>query len=212
MEQRLNAFRKAVLLRLTTPWRCRHRRWVSHLLVTVTLGWACTASQAGAGSSGGSQTITRVTSPGVDARITTDSRVSQNFYAASLDEVWEALVAAYNQLGIPVPAINHAGWRVGNPRVQVRRIGDERMSRFFECGQASMGRPRADQYDVTFSIFSHLQQAADGRAVLLTEADGSARPRSVSTNPVHCSSKGTLEKRIADLVMDSLDRGGAPLR
>ena len=182
------------------------------MLVTVAVGWACTVSQAGAGFPEGSQTITRVTSPGVDVRITADRRVSQNFFDASLDEVWEALVATYKQLGIPVPATNHAGWRVGNPRVQVRRIGDERMSRFFECGQASMGRPRADQYDVTFSIFSRLQQAADGRTVLLTEVDGSARPRSVSTNPVHCSSKGTLEKRIADLVMDSLDRGCAPLR
>ena len=205
-------FGRQSLERLTTPSRCRHRRWVSHMLVTVAVGWACTVSQAGAGSSEGSQTITRVTSPGVDVRITADRRVSQNFFDASLDEVWEALVAAYKQLGIPVPATNHAGWRVGNPRVQVRRIGDERMSRFFECGQASMGRPRADQYDVTFSIFSRLQQAADGRTVLLTEVDGSARPRSVSTNPVHCSSKGTLEKRIADLVVDSLDRGSAPLR
>ena len=205
-------FGRQSLERLTTLCRCRHRRWVSHMLVTVAVGWACTASQAGAGSSGGNQTITMVTTPGGDVRITSDRRASQTVFDAEMDEVWTALVAAYGHLEIPVPAKNHAGWRIGNPRAQKRRIGDERLSQFFECGQASMGRPRADHYDVTFSIFSGLQQAADGRTVLLTEVDGSARPRSVSTNPVHCSSKGTLEKRIADLVMDSLDRGRAMLR
>ena len=197
---------------MTTRFGGCHRWWALPLVMVVATSWACATSQAGTGASEGSQTVTMVTSPTGNVRITSDLRVSQTVFDAEMDEVWTALVAAYGHLDIPVPATNHAGWRIGNPRAQKRRIGDERLSQFFECGQASMGRPRADQYDVTFSIFSRLQQTTDGRTILLTEVDGSARPRSVSTNPVHCSSKGILEKRIADLVMDSLDRGGAPLR
>jgi hypothetical protein len=198
---------------LYMPFKWRHNRWKGQLVAAVAfVGWACATSHPGTVSADGGQTVTRVTSPGVDVQITSDRRVSTASFDASMDEVWTALVTAYEQLEIPVTATDHAGWRIGNPRAQTRLIGDERMSRFFECGQASMGRPRADQYAVTYSIFSRLQQAADGQTVLLTEADGSARPRSVSTNPVHCSSKGSLEARIADLVMALLDRGHDPLQ
>jgi hypothetical protein len=100
--------------------------------------------------------------------------------------------------------------RLGNPTVRGRRIGGERLSRYFECGQALLGRPLADQYDVTYSIFSSLAEAGDGRVVLVTELDGSARPASVSTNPIHCESKGTLEQRIADMVLELLRSAGVP--
>ena len=89
-----------------------------------------------------------------------------------------------------------------NPTARSRRIGGQRMSRYFECGQGAMGRPRADEYDVTYSIFSWLVTNEDGKTVLLTELDGSARPSSVSSNPIHCSSKGTLEERIANLAVE----------
>lgn len=200
-----------VLDRLTMPFGWRHNSWTRQLIVAVAFGWACATSQAGTGSANAGQTVTRVMSPGIDVRITTDRRVSRSIHNASMDDVWTALKAAYEQLEIPVTATDHAGWRLGNPRAQTRRIGDERMSRFFECGRAPTGRPRADQYDVTYSVFSRLEQTTDGQTVLLTEADGSARPRSVSTNPVHCSSMGTLERRIADLVTELLDRGNDPL-
>lgn len=170
----------------------------------VALGWACASSQAGLGSAGSGQTVTRVSSGAIDTRITSETRVSAHAFDAAKQDVWESLVDAYGQLEIPIPVEDRLTWRVGNPRAQIRRIGGERLSRFFECGQASMGRPRADQYDVTFSIFSRLDETEDGRIVLLTEADGSARPNSISTNPIHCSSKGTLEVRIADMVAELL--------
>jgi len=122
-----------------------------------------------------------------------------------MSDAWTALAAVYEQLEIPVSVSDSMRWLVGNARVQARRIGGERISRYLECGQASMGRPRADQYEVTYSIFSRLQQEQDGRTILVTELDASARPSSVSTNPVHCSSKGTLEVRIADLVTEWLE-------
>lgn len=195
-------------LSANTGWR--HGSRAAQMLAAGAFGWACATSQTGTRPEAGSQTITRVSNPAIDVNITSDVRVSSHAYSASLEEVWLAVAVVYRQLEIPVTVTDRAGWRVGNPQAQTRRIGNERMSRFFECGQASMGRPRADQYDFTYSIFSRLQQATDGRTILLTEADAFARPSSVSTNPVHCSSNGSLEKRIADLVMELLEPGVEP--
>ena len=161
-------------------------------------------------SPGSGQTITRVTSPGINTRITSERRISSHVLRASMHQAWAALIATYQQLEIPLDLEDTANRRLGNPRVRGRRIGGERLSRYFECGQSSMGRPRADQYDVTYSIFSRIIKDDDGRTVLLTELDGSARPTSVSTNPVHCESKGTLEQRIADIVSELLQSAGVP--
>lgn len=168
---------------------------------------ACASHGQADVSPGSGQTITRVTSPVIDTRITSDRRISSHVLTASMQQAWVALVATYQQLEIPVDYADPATQRLGNPTVQSRRIGGERLSRYLECGRASMGRPRADQYDVTYSIFSRLVKDDDGRTVLHTELDGSARPTSVSTNPIQCVSKGTLEQRIADMVSEMLNTG-----
>jgi hypothetical protein len=98
----------------------------------------------------------------------TEGATSEQAIAAPADDVWGALVATYESLGIPLSEA--AGTRtVENRGYPARRIDGQRMSRFFECGSNVTGEI-ADSYRVTVSIRSSVEATSLGTSVVHTEA------------------------------------------
>ncbi len=143
---------------------------------------------AAAGAMGG---LRMYNEPGVGSRLVD----------APLDSVWLALPKAYDLLGIPDAGVDPERTMFGNPGYRARRIEGERLSKYVDCGMGATAAPNADQYDVTVSVLTPLTPGEDGGTMVVTTVEATGKPRAVSGNPVYCQSKGTLEARVAQLVV-----------
>ncbi len=137
--------------------------------------------------------------------LTEGSQVSETL-PVSAARVWNALPGAYEALGIPVTEVLPGAMTLGNPSFETRRIEGNRMSRYFNCGTTYSGVV-ANLYDVAITISTRLAEAPEGGTMAITEVDAWATPRTVSGNPVHCSSKQTLEARLNELLAEALGGG-----
>ena len=79
------------------------------------------------------------------------------------------------------------------------RPGDALPSAWLDCGHG-MAEVYADQYQVTFSMATRVMPIDSTRSTIESIIRASARPRDVSTEPFRCSSLGTLEIRIAEMI------------
>jgi hypothetical protein len=107
----------------------------------------------------------------------------------------------YEILRIPEAGADPEKKAFGNLEFRARRIEGERLSRYIDCGMGATAVPNADSYQVTMSVLTRLAPAEDGGTVVETTVDANGKPRNVSGNPVHCQSIGTLETRVAELVL-----------
>jgi hypothetical protein len=119
---------------------------------------------------------------------------------ASVDRVWVTLLMVYEELGIPLDVHEPANKRLGNTGFQPRDLGGERLSRYLDCGRGMGISSYADSYQVSMSITTRVSENSDGRALVETEILAHAEPRAVRGYPLHCSTLGTLERRIVDMV------------
>lgn len=128
---------------------------------------------------------------------------------APLDQVWKAIPAAYEAVGIPGAAPDAAARAYGNLGFRPRRLdGGRLLSEFIDCGTGITAVPRADEYDVTMAVRTDVTPTADRATVVATTVQATGKPHAVSGNAVYCRSLGTLEARIYDLVLRA--SGGAP--
>ncbi len=107
------------------------------------------------------------------------------------------------QLEIAVTRVDSAESVMGNPGYRARRIEGERLSRFLDCGR-SFGREYADQYSVTLAVLVQLVPSADGGTVVRTFLDAYARDPATSGSNVHCITRGSLERRVGDMLAERL--------
>lgn len=124
-----------------------------------------------------------------------------------MDSVLLGLPQVYEMLGIPDHGVNPEGTQYGNLGFRARRIEGKRLSNYIDCGMGPTAIPKADDYQVTLSVLTRLTPGEDGGTMVVTTVEATGKPRAVSGNPVYCQSKGTLEKRLADLVVWVLVRG-----
>ena len=124
-----------------------------------------------------------------------DVDVSEGDVPAPFVRVWSALLATYDDLGIPVGAVDASRGSMGSSRFRVRRIGEQRPSHWFNCGSNIAGNV-ADHYEVYAVISSTVAPLADSLTRVVTTVDAAARPSGVSGNDVHCASTGRLESEI----------------
>lgn len=137
------------------------------------------------------------TEPGIDERM----------IDAPVDLVWAALPEVYSELEIPIGVSDPVAREYGNSSYRTRRVGGERLSRFLECGHGMTAQPYADQYDVSIMVVTKVRPADDSATTVLTTVDAYAKARATSGNAIHCGSKGTLELRIAQMIVDALGLG-----
>jgi hypothetical protein len=130
--------------------------------------------------------------------IETEASVVDNVVAVTPQAAWAALPAVFEQLGVEATTVDRRFFSMGNERFVARDIDGRSLSNYLECG-SNFGRPRADQYEVTMQILVQIGRDPTGARVRTT-LDAYARPRDVGGNAYHCTSKGTLERRVAELI------------
>ena len=77
------------------------------------------------------------------------------------------------------------------------------MSTYLECGRG-VGRANADQCVVTLQLMVQLEAAPDEGTTVRTLMEAYARAGSVSGNSIPCGSRGTLERRVIELIAEEL--------
>ena len=129
---------------------------------------------------------------------TTSDLGMQTYVSVPLDTAYLALKKAYLSLGVDITTQDASSHVVGNGRVSVRqKMLGRNLSAFFNCGlDAATGWPRADHYQVIFSVVSTLSNANAGRTRVVTLVTGQASDLATSASAVYCSSTGLMERTI----------------
>lgn len=116
------------------------------------------------------------------------------------DMVFRVLPSLFDSLGVQVTTVDPARKTIGNSGFKVRqRLGKAVLSTLIDCGNTQIG-PNADSYDVYMVITTSVSPAGAGSSRLSTLVEAQAKPITYSQGYNRCTSKGTLEQRLADLV------------
>lgn len=119
---------------------------------------------------------------------------------ATPDQAWAALHAVYTDLGIPVEAIDNANRLLGNLGfIRTRRMGDHRLSRFFDCGTNAFGSSMADTERLHLHVVSRVL-TDDGVTRLQTDVRVTVLAGAASGTAANCRSIGTLERMVENRV------------
>ncbi len=186
------------------------RRLCAGTISMAAVGTACTL-----GGCSPSQTIgttPRLTTVFVETPLTSSPRgvdlrhdptVGERTVSSPVTEVWAVLPEVFGQLEIETSTVDPSEALIGNAGYRARRIEGRRLSAYLDCGR-SFGREYADQYAVTLSVLVQLLTAPDGSTTVRTILDAYARDPSLSSSSLHCTTRGSLERRIGDLVIERL--------
>ena len=176
-----------------------------HLLALASLS-ACASSTVHTGARE-AETVRIAGSQGGQLRVTSNAQASVTRIAFPMGKVWHALPAAFENLGIPITAVDTGTHTISNGGLKFRRVlGSAPLGRYIDCGSTQVGES-ADSYDVYLTVVSQVEEdPATGLAVLHTIFESMARPIVFSREYSRCSSRGELERRLATAVTDQLMR------
>jgi hypothetical protein len=135
---------------------------------------------------------------------TTSSDVVELSTAA--DAVWRIMPSIYDSLGITVNTMDQARKSIGNSGYKIRqRLGKVRLSTYIDCGQTQIDA-NADSYDVMLSVMSTVSAKTATSATVTTIVEANAKPVTYNQGYSRCTTKGTLEKRLGELLNARLAR------
>jgi hypothetical protein len=141
---------------------------------------------------------------GGEVRVTRDSYVASDVVAAPIDAVWQALPAAYSSVGLGLPRLDRAqGVAVLDRHRLSRRLGGERLSRYFDCGRGMAG-PYADTYRIHLAVTTEVRPAQGDTTRVLTRLDAQGESTSGTANNVQCRSEGRLESLITEALRSAV--------
>lgn len=141
-----------------------------------------------------------------DPRDLQDVQLRKDTVALPVERAWEEVVRAYVELRIPVTRADEPNRQIGGSTVPLGLIGGQKPSQWLDCGHG-MSDVYANEYEVTFSMATRVVPLDPGRSTVESILRASARPRDVSTSPFRCSSLGTLESRVAEVVRQRTSSG-----
>ncbi|HUX34976.1 MAG TPA: hypothetical protein VMV51_13975 [Gemmatimonadaceae bacterium] len=136
---------------------------------------------------------------------TTTTPASNHVFDAPLARVWDAVAAAYADVGIPVDLSDPAGHRVGaSSFYRSRHMNGQPVSHFANCGSGMTGL-LADTRRVYFSAIATLTAIdATHTRVAIDVKPSAVDVSGNSTDRVTCGSTGALESLVFDAAMQRL--------
>ncbi len=106
----------------------------------------------------------------------------------------------YAALGVPLQGADASRYMIATQYFHAHTsFAGERMSRWLECGTTMTG-DIATTYEITLRFGTMLDTSVVGRTIVRTALTATAIATGGGTTGVDCSSRGSLEKRIAALV------------
>ncbi|HEX4936160.1 MAG TPA: hypothetical protein VFV33_23425 [Gemmatimonadaceae bacterium] len=139
--------------------------------------------------------------PGVDGAILLDTLGLPFPIHGSRDSIFVALERVFAELKIPVETRDPRKGLLHNLNADVsKRIGNVPLSRYLDCGRGFSG-DNANFYQVTLAISAWVDPPTGEPRLLQVAIAASGRdPAGSRTGWVQCTSKGSLEKLVADKV------------
>ena len=166
---------------------------------------ACASGGAGEKSQEPARSVVRVSDYQTAELFTEADRISVAIPHPP-EDVWAALPAVFDRLGIPVNQVARDQMTLGNTGLEARTIEGKRMGSYLDCGTTFSGA-LANIYDVTLKVTSRVTPNPEGGALVVTTLDAWAEPRMTNGDAVHCRSKNKLEERIAEVTAEILEKG-----
>ena len=168
---------------------------------------ACASAPAHPESSPGPSAHVSDTETGGIFRLSDDSKSVSLSIDAPPEKVWGALSVVYEKLGIRSELNDSTARSIGTRAYSQSRLDGKRTRDWVRCGNDGAGPSSGGMARTRISIVSTVRSAAEGRSDLVTEVGGSSTSvEGTSTGAVACASKGELEQRIRDLVLEELAR------
>ncbi len=130
-------------------------------------------------------------------------RFTRSATGASKARTFVAMREVYEALKLPVDYSDPANGHIGSLQLRIsRRIGGERMSKFFNCGRGMTG-DHADSWRLTIAAVSYIEASGDDDATVGTALVAQAQDMSgASTQPVRCGTTGMLEIRMLEMLRE----------
>jgi len=179
-------------------------RRIGMLSMMVVL-FAC-ASSGAVPRSAPTETLRVAGAGGGALTLTSSSQANATSVPFPVEQVWRVLPAVYDSLEIPITTLDGAKRLVGNSGLTLRRqLGKVSLSRYINCGSTQIGE-NADSYEVHLTVMTTVQPDESGLATVATTFEAMAKPITFAQNFSRCTSKGVLEKRIADAIELRLQR------
>jgi hypothetical protein len=168
------------------------------LLVAVAL---CCA-QAGAGAQA---TRARIVLPGYRDPFPIEDATADFTVDASLRKTWDAVVAVFDDYGVPLTMADTVRWTVGNGLFNRRTtFAGALMSHWLDCGGASMGTPNADHYRLSLVLLALLDADGPSKTRLRIGFIGGGVDEAATSIAVSCGSRGTFEIKMFEAVKKKL--------
>lgn len=134
-----------------------------------------------------------------DLLLTRDRDLSADTLVLPPARVWRGLVQTYAGFGAPLQGADGQHYMIATESFHAHAtFAGERMNRWFDCGQSITG-DIATSYEITLRLGTLIDTSSTGRSIIRSALDATAIAPGSGTTPVECSSRGTLEKRIAAL-------------
>jgi hypothetical protein len=167
------------------------------------LALASCASSGGSSQPTFQQERVQLESPGgrFDMLLTRDQYLSSDTITVPPARAWPALIQTYAEFGVPLQGADAVERMIATQFAHVHgSFAGQRLSRWIDCGSTITG-DIATSYEVTIRIGTMIDTSVVGRSILRSAVNATAIASGGGTTPVTCTTRGTLEKRIAALVM-----------
>ena len=171
-------------------------------LAVLTLGTLACATTGATGAGPYEQSHVIVDAPGgrYDLLLTREQYLSSDTLTVAPKVAWPALVQTYAGFGVPLAGADQSRYVIATQYFHAHSsFAGEPLSRWLECGSTMTG-DIATTYEITLRFGSLLDTSVTGRTIVRSAVTATAIATGTGTTPVQCSSRGSLEKRIAALV------------
>ena len=142
----------------------------------------------------------RVWPPWYQTQLALDTIGPPSMIAAASGKTFRAVVAAFDEIKIPLDTRDSLGGVVGNLNlVRTHNMAGSQMSRWFNCGTGITG-PNADNWRLYIAVAALLDRVgADTTRIRIGMVAGAQDMQGNSKEPVMCSTSGALESRLLEL-------------
>lgn len=185
------------------PLALQCRRALARLASLLLLGAAAPMlSQAQKGPG------TRAMLPGMDGPILLDTLGLPVPVSGNRDSIFAALETVFTELKIPVQLNDPKQGLLNNLNADIsRRLGGQPLSRYIDCGRGFSGN-NADYYRITLAVSAWLDpNVGEPKNLYVAIAATGRDPAGSKSAYSMCTSRGALERRIAERVQEIVKPG-----
>jgi len=127
----------------------------------------------------------------------------RGFLPGPLERVWTAMPAAFAANGLTINSTDSSAHAVGDSTTIRGMVGPVHAGDIVDCGTPPTGK-NADSVDVTLFVTSRLEPRDPATTIATNTVQAVVRPK--EGTPIACRSRGVLERRLFEALLDQIAR------